>query len=88
MTRLEQKTTPIALREETLGVIMATTITVYRIRFWDINTCQHVLSEGFLTKEAAEAEHLEIEPRSGIDVERSAVLHGRYPPSRAVQQTF
>ncbi len=67
---------------------MATKITVYRIRFWDINTSQYVLSEGFLTREAAQAEHLEIDPRSRIDVERRTVFNGRYPPSRAVHQTF
>ncbi|MDR3428203.1 hypothetical protein [Silvimonas sp.] len=55
-------------------------ITVYRIRFWDINTSNFVLSEGFLTQDAASAEHVHIDSRTALQVDCADVRDGRYIP--------
>ena len=55
-------------------------VAVYRIRFWDINTNSSVLSEGLMTENAANREHVRIDPGTKVEVSATDVRNGRYIP--------
>ncbi len=56
------------------------TTTVYRIRFWDINTNKFVLSEGMVTEAAAAAARQEIDKHTALLVDSTDVYSGHYQP--------
>ncbi|MBB5191744.1 hypothetical protein HNQ50_002474 [Silvimonas terrae] len=55
-------------------------VTVYRVRFWDINTSHSVLSEGFVTLIAAHNAHARVDISTGVEVNAADVRNGRYFP--------
>lgn len=55
-------------------------VTVYRVRFWDINTSKYVMSEGMMTEAAAWTRNLQVDKTTARQVDGVDVYMGIYKP--------